>query len=345
MAWRLAARGHEVITYTDIPDDCPTEWRGTKWYKLDQVDWKQKGIWVIYRDPTSIDKFPKKGKRKEQTVWMLMQDWDYPNWNNERIKQFDSILTMCKWHARHTVRKYPKAKDNMWLNSNGIKIDLINEIEKENIKRNPKLIVYTSSPDRGLKSLLLSFKKAREFVPDLQLKITYGFDNIDVLIKNNPKSHYRKIKEDILKLANQPGVEWLGRINQPDLYRLWFSAGLWVYQTNFAETSCISCMEAQAMGAIPIFSPVWAQGENVGHGVPIYGEPEDPLTVSRFAAEIFRLANQPQLQEIIRAEMMPWARKRYNWENFVDLWEAKAKGEKYNLNYPEEMMEEDYVNW
>lgn len=343
MSWRLAARGHKVVTYTDIPDDCPREWRGTKWHKLEEATFKEPGIWIIYRDPSTIDKFPKREDRKDQKVWLLMQDWDYPNWTNERIKGFDSIIAMCKWHARSLVSKYPAAKKNLWLNSNGIKIDLIEEIEKENITRDPRLIVYTSSPDRGLKPLLISFKKAREYVPDLRLKITYGFDNIDKLIKQNPKTYLKGVKKEILKLVDQPGVEWVGRINQPDLYRLWFSSGIWVYQTNFAETSCISCMEAQAMGAIPIFSPVWAQGENIGHGIAIHGDPNDILTNSKFAAEIVRLALNPELQDMIRREMMPWARERYDWERMVDLWISKAEGSKYKYDYPSKIKAKDYV--
>ena len=326
MAWRLAARGHKVITYTDIPDDCPEDWRGTKWYPLEKATFKQPGIWVIYRDPTTIDKFPKKDKRKDQTVWLLMQDWDYPNWTNERIKQFDSIIAMCERHKKNLLSKYPAAKDHVWLTANGIKLDLIEEIEKKKIKRNPKRIIYASSPDRGLKPLLISFKKAREYVPDLQLHIFYGFNNIDVLIKKNPKSYFVGLKKEILQLSRQPGVHWHGRITQPQLYEEWFKSGLWVYQTNFAETSCITCMEAQAMGAIPVFSPVWAQGENIGHGIAIPGDPEDPLTHSKFAAEIVRLSSQHELQELIRGEMMPWARAKYNWERRVDQWEIIASG-------------------
>jgi glycosyltransferase involved in cell wall biosynthesis len=331
MAWRLAARGHKVITYTDIPKDCPGEWRGTKWYPLEKATFKQKGIWIIYRDPTTIDKFPKKGKRKDQKVWLLMQDWDYPSWTDERIEQFDSIITMCVWHAKHTIGKYPKSRKNMWLTANGLKIDLVEQIEKEKIKRDPNLIVYTSSPDRGLKPLLISFKKAREYNPKLKLIATYGFNNIDKLIAKNPNSYYVGLKKEILELANQSGVEFIGRINQPDLYRLWFRAGIWVYQTNFAETSCISCMEAQAMGAIPIFSPVWAQGENIKHGLPIEGNPEDPLTNAKFAAEIVRLSLNPKLQEIIRNEMMPEARIRCDWEKRVDQWIDQAKETKFDV--------------
>jgi len=55
---------------------------------------------------------------------------------------------------------------------------------------------------------------------------------------------------------------------------------------------------------------------------------------------------QPEIQEMIRKEMMPWARDRYNWEKMVDLWEYKAGvRDSYPWDYPEVMTEEDYVNW
>lgn len=333
MAWRLAKRGHKVVNYVPLPKNSPTKWRGTEWYPLKKATFKEKGIWILYRTPSTVDKFPPKSKRVDQKVWLLMQDWDYPDWSNKRVKQCDSVLAMCHWHARSMAQKYPAAKNKIWLNSNGIKLDLIAETEKLNIKRNPKLIIYTSSPDRGLKPLLKSFKKAREYDPELRLIVTYGFNNIDVLIKKNPKSYYVGLKKELLKLMKQPGVKMIGRVTQPELYKLWFQAGMWVYQTNFAETSCISCMEAQAMGAIPIFSPVFAQGENVKWGVPIEGDCDDPLTNARFAGEMVRMAN-PQLQESIRNPMMKWARETYDWERMVDLWESKALGKKYSYEYP-----------
>lgn len=343
MAWRLAKRGHKVVTYTDIPDDCPEDWRGTKWYSLEKATFKEPGIWIIYRDPSTIDKFPPIKERKDQTVWLLMQDWDYPNWSKKRLENADSIIAMCKWHARHTVERYSIIKEKIWLNSNGLKVDLIEKTEKKNIFRNPKKIIYASSPDRGLKPALISFKKAREYIGDLELHIFYGFNNIDKLIVKNPKSYFVSLKKELLKLMKQEGVYFHGRVTQDELYEQWFSSGIWIYETNFPETSCISCMEAQAMGAIPIFSPVWAQGENIKYGIAIPGHPDDSLTHARFASEVVRLAMNPKLQETIRAEMMPWARQRYDWEKMVDLWEAKVSNSKYSHEYPEEMKEEDYV--
>src|SRR6266498_2675261 len=78
MAWRLAARGHEVITYAPIPDDCPGVWKNTKWFPIEKADFKEKGVWILYRCPEVVDKFLSKKKRVGQQLWLMMQDWDYP---------------------------------------------------------------------------------------------------------------------------------------------------------------------------------------------------------------------------------------------------------------------------
>ena len=332
MSWRLAARGHEVVTYAPIPDDCPGEWRGTKWYPLEQADFSEEGIWILYRCPEIVDKFlPKK---KTQQLWLMMQDWDYPTWNGEegevRVKNTDAVITLCKSHGFDVVQKHPLVESNLWLTSNGIKTDLIKEIEEDGVpERNPKRIMYASSPDRGLKYGLISFKKAREIIPDLEFHAFYGFNNLDKLIEGQPAHWLAKNKREIMELLEQPGVTFHGRVSQKELYKEWFKSGIWLYETNFNETSCITSMEAQACGAIPIVSPVYALKENVQHGVGIVGDANDPLTQARFAAEIVKMVMIPGLQDVIRSEMMPWARERFDWEVFVDHWIAKAEGKEW----------------
>ena len=84
-------------------------------------------------------------------------------------------------------------------------------------------------------------------------------------------------------------------------------------------------MDAQALGAIPIAKPVWAIGENVKHGVFIEGDVEsDGLTKARFVHQIVSMALQPEEQEKIRQDMMPWARLWFDWERWVFQWEEWA---------------------
>lgn len=337
MSWRLAAKGHEVITYAPIPDDCPGEWRGTKWYSLDKVDFKQKGVWILYRCPEVVDEFPPIEERVDQTLWLLWQDWDYQNLTKKRSHNVDHHITLCKSHGRYLLSRYPFVKEkDLWLSSNGIKLDLIEEIEKENIKRNPKRIMYASSPDRGLKQALISFRKAYEFDPELEFHAFYGFNNLNKLIKGAPQSPLAKSKKELLDLLKHPGVHFHGRINQKQLMREWFKTGIYLYETNFFETSHISGMEAQACGAVPLFSPIFAQKENIRYGVAIEGSSEDPLVQARFGAWLVKMTQNPQLQDMIRPAMMEDARKRFNWDVFVDQWELEAQGKRkeFEKQYP-----------
>lgn len=329
MSWRLATRGHEVITYAPIPKDCPGEWRGTKWYDINKIkekDFEQEGIWILYRCPPVIDIFKPIEERKNQKIWFMMQDWDYPNWTEERIHNCDRIITLCKAHGRFTVDRHPLIKKNLWLTSNGIKIDLIEETEKKGLERNPYRIMHASSPDRGLKQALISFRKAKKMMPELEFHAFYGFNNLEKLAKG--RNSFRLIIDDLKKLLDQPGVTFHGRVSQNVLYEEWLKSGIYIYETNFFETSNIASMEAQAMGAVPVFSPIFAQAENIQWGTPIYGESFDPETQSRFAIELVRLAKRTQLQDKIRPDMMAWARKRFDWEVFVTQWELEAEGKR-----------------
>ncbi len=324
MAWRLARRGHEVITYAPLPAGSPSEWRGTKWYPIEKADFSLEGIWVLYRCPEVVDKFPQ--GQIGQTLWLMMQDWDYPQWTDERIQRLDRVITLCQSHGRDVVRAHPSIGPKLWLTSNGVKVDLAEEIEAAGpVERNPYKVVYASSPDRGLRHAIEIFQKAREYVPELEFHAYYGFNNFDKLAKRNPA--FARQADSIKKMLKADGVTWHGRVSQKRLYREWMTAGVWLYPTNFNETSCITSMEAQALGAIPLINPIYALRENVLYGVTVEGEPYgDPLTKARFAAELVRLVSQPGLQDKIRGPMMEAARKRFDWERFVDQWEIAASG-------------------
>jgi glycosyltransferase involved in cell wall biosynthesis len=329
MAWRLARRGHEVISYAPIPPDCPGEWRGTFWKRYEEADFTQDGLWIIYRAPETLDKFGP--RRPEQPRWLMCQDTWYPTMTEARAEKLDRVLALCQDHVAHLKASAQYIGDKLWFTSNGAKVDLARALEADGAPvRNPKKLIYASSPDRGLVPLLDIFGRARELVPDLELHVFYGMDNIEKLLAQGSswaKSHFSGLKTKLDRLLKQPGVHWRGRISQVELYKEWLSAGLWCYPTDFTETSCITCMEAQALGAIPITRPLWALTDNVQHGVRLDGTPAmDPLTRARYVKAIYQLATNPALQDRIRGPMMAWARSSHNWERWVDQWECTLLG-------------------
>lgn len=325
ISWRFARRGYEVHSYAPIPDDCTGEWRGTKWHRLEDATFQEDGLWIFFRSVVEINKLEKK---PGQTWWLNLQDEGCTGTiTEETANKIDAVMAFCEWHKSHIERTWPMLKGKIFITSNGIKADLIREIEAEGIpERNQKKLIYASSPDRGLLTLLKIFRKSKEIVPDLELHCFYGVDNIEKLIEFNPRfSHYKGFVEKLRRELDQPGVHWRGRVSQRELYREWLTAGIWCYPTHFGETSCITSMEAQSLGAVPITNPYWALSENVKYGIWITGDPQhNSLIQARYVDAVVRVATSPP--PFYHKQMIAECRSRWNWDRIVDQWEAGIDG-------------------
>lgn len=318
MATRLAKRGYEVISYTQLPDDCPDKnFMNVQWKDLSEMDLSQDGLWIIYRRPgLGSECFPSANRR----YWLVCQDVWYNDWDSKKVKSFDRIIGLCPRHMQYLKENDPENQDKYCMSSNGINIERIIETEKLQLTRKTNRLIWASSPDRGLAELLKIFERTREQV-DIELHIFYGMDNINKLCGGDRQKWPWKPIWDVYDKANRiEGVTWRGRIGQRDLAKEWIQAGIWLYPTWFSETSCISCMEAQAYGAIPITNPIWATLYNVRNGIFIEGEPNEPLITARYVDSVVKVASNQEAQEMLRMKMMPEARRDFDWEVWVDQW-------------------------
>lgn len=325
MSQRLARRGHEVVHYSPTPYvEERVDPAGVRYLPSAHavMDWEaDTDIWIVYRDPEVADHLP-----PGTQAWLICQDIDYRlpghELTPERAQKFARIVALCGPHAQYLKWAHPEVRERVCISSNGIKAETIQEILKSPPPRNPHRLMYASSPDRGMEYLLKLFPRILELVPDAELHVYYGFDNVEKVEKFMPRV---KVNNARLKaLLDQPGVVHHGRTPQAELLREWFQAGVWCHTSNFRETSCITCMDAQACGAVPVTQPVWAIAENVQHGIFIHGSLEMELVRARYVLETFKLLMDPERQATIRAAMMPWALERFNWERFVDQWEDWA---------------------
>ncbi|MEM3040420.1 MAG: glycosyltransferase family 4 protein [Nitrososphaerota archaeon] len=322
MARRLSRMGHRVTSYAPVPG--PSEDCGVDWRHFSEADFTEPGLWIIFRSPESADRFD---PGPDRVFWHVCQDVHYfervngrvcPSFTEARASKFSRIIALCPTHRDFLAKNYPFLESRLCISSNGIKTDLIEKLDTQT--RNPYKIVWASSPDRGLEALLHIFKRAREYEPRLELVVCYGFDNWDKVIAKNPGGIQDRMKRRILSLFC-PGVTFLGRLPQHELWKQFLSAGIWCYPTTFEETSCIACMEAQALGAIPITNNYWAVGHNVKYGFFISGDPlNDPLTRARYVGRVVSLARDPDLQSKIRERMMSWARHFFNWDLIAQTW-------------------------
>ena len=85
--------------------------------------------------------------------------------------------------------------------------------------------------------------------------------------KDNPEIMAWKSK--IIKEMEAVGIENLDRISHEEVAKLYNTARIFLYPTEFAEIDCISARKAQAGGAIPITTDFAALNETVRHGLKI----------------------------------------------------------------------------
>jgi len=319
----LAKRKHKVISYnnkdTVIINPSPY---GVDWRKHEDIEIGENQNWFVFRDPYFFDRKDLAGKRNQYIF--VAQDVDY-DWNEDRLSKIDRYMCLCKAHADYTLHKYPSLSGRVIISSNGIRSTYIKEMYQFHPQqRNPKRLMYASSPDRGLKLILENWFRIRERVPEAELVIFYGFNNVDEIVKRmGGNSDLVVLKAELEELFNQPGVHFLGRKNQRDIFLEWMKSGIFFYPSDWPETSCISIMEAQACGAIPITNKYWAQGENCLNGILIDGVPQrDDLTKHRMIRYCIDLLQDTEYQESLRKQCIEDALDSFDWEKIATQWEG-----------------------
>ena len=319
-AQELAKRGHEVTSYIPFNGNEVVTADGVRWLNSQKAQvLPADNFWLVYRDPSFFNQDLPPGKYA-----FVAQDTLY-TWTPEQLAKVDYYLCLCRKHCGVTAAKHPELKGRIIRWSNGIRRELIEKIEKENITRNPKKLVFASSPDRGLLLILRDWFRVREQVPDAELHVFYGMNNAEEIIRRGGGEHLKPLLGELKSLLNQPGVNFRGRISQPELIREWFSSGVFWSPTNWPETSMITIMEAQACGVVPVVNNWWAKGENCLNGVLVDGIPEtDDMCRFSMLYEVLDLLKHPEKQETYRSALMEDARDTFCWGKWTKQIEELA---------------------
>ena len=330
---RLRRRGFSTMSYAPVTwDDYregPAKVSWTTYKNLPEI--KPEGIYIWYRAPEKLDGEKPKGSK----YYFVAQDVDYPDlWTEERLAKVDRYICLCHEHALYTLGRYPSLRGRVYTSSNGIRSEYIRNMPKLK-DRDPDRMFFPSSPDRGLKLLLEQWWRIRECNSDASLYVAYGFNNMKVIADANPSDWRNEYQAHLESMLDQPGVHVLGRLPQDALYKEWFKTGIWAHPTDFPETSCITCMEAQACGAFPVTNDLWALKDNVGHGWMVQGVPQKSELVRHNWLRSLQLAFETLNVGFIEREhkeMQEWALDRFDWERIADQWQRWLEKDMEALN-------------
>lgn len=324
MARELAKRGHKVTVYAEADGvfDGVTYRHCRSATSAIECD-----VFISSRQPAIMESSPNihAGVR---LLWVHDIHCGPPSPQMERwLYEFDRVLCLSRWHRDFFLATYPTLDPGrVIVTRNGIDPKRFAGIAAPSeplysLPSKSNRLIFSSSPNRGLDVLLHLFPHIRERVPNAELHLYYGFDCWEKFARlhGNEKelaaiAEYRRRIDDAVKAG---GVHWHGRVNQRQLADAFMRSKVWAYPTTFTETSCVTAMEAQAAGCVPVCTRLAALPETVKHGVLI-----DPGDSDRFIAEVVRLLKDDSYRAPLAAAGRRYALENLSWAALAGEWEA-----------------------
>jgi GT2 family glycosyltransferase len=178
-------------------------------------------------------------------------------------------------------------------------------------------LFYGSSYDRGLDILLEMWPKIHFKYPDSELHIAYGWDLFDKVTKGNAERQAWKAR--VIEMMKVDGVFEHGRLSKEELKKVRETCGIWVYPTYFPEINCITGLDAQKDGLVPVVSDFAALNETVRSGVKVKGDIKDKGVQGRFIDELLSVMGDKKYWESESEKAREWG-NQHNWSSIANKW-------------------------
>ncbi|MDM7325703.1 MAG: glycosyltransferase family 4 protein [Thermosynechococcus sp. Uc] len=248
----------------------------------------------------------------------------------ETHKLYDQIVVVSQWQKQQYIHEFKLPAERITVLQNAVAPCFENLFAPEEsilkAKAHPLTLAYTSTPFRGLNLLLELMPSLEVTHPAIRLNV---YSSMKVYQTNNEED-WQRYGNLYQRCHELPNVNYIGSLPQPELAQVLRSTAIWAYTNTFAETFCISALEAMASGCYIITSEFGALPETTAGFADLIPFPADNyLDVYKQALErvIQRFENpqeQADLDAHLRAQVdyingcCTWSRRAYEWEHYLE---------------------------
>lgn len=319
----LAAAGWSVVVAAH-PQDRAGSYNGVEFLNVDDETWRRADphVVIVFRQlPHALRRLP----GSIRVLWAHDHIGIYPElprgirraalgmgWRLAYplfARRAPMIVAVSEWLRACFVRYARWPDDAVHAIGNAIEPAFFPQSDHDTPRNGSFRVAYTSVPERGLALL----------VEQIMPLIWRALPEVELHVFS-----YRPLDTYQSRTGADRRVIFRGGLRQPELARELTRFDLWLYPTDFPETSCIAAMEAQAAGVPGITSRRFALTETVQDrqtGVLIDGPVGSHEYVQQFAmAAIDLLKDQER-----RARMGRQARERmlaeFTWDKAVKKWD------------------------
>jgi glycosyltransferase involved in cell wall biosynthesis len=320
LARQLSRLGYDVQIFADPAEE---HWDESG----DRVQYLRHEHWARYAYNAQIDHLvcsrmvaPLKGLNSARRRYVWIHDIGLgPVGDEVCLPEVDHYLCLSDWHRQFVHEQHGIPLERIRVTTNGV--DPARYAHAGSVPRDPRQVIYSSSPDRGLDTLLEVSDAIARHVPGFTVQVAYGFQTWEALIRYRDVAAEVAYMERIRKLMGKPCVRYLGRISQEELARRQAGCGAWLYPTRFTETNCITAIEAGQAGCAILTSHLAGLITTVGDdgGILLRGDAYSAEYRERFVEEAVRLltdgAYRDEWAERARRKMrkLTWAQVAEQW--------------------------------
>lgn len=244
--------------------------------------------------------------------------WLSPDKNADlHVDRVDKFFVLSPWHKQFFMSHHQGVPENkIYITRDGVDLGRF----KEPLRHVKGRMIYSSSPDRGLETLLDCLPRIRKEVPHAEVHVFYGFSNWEKFNEmRNDQPMLAKIRALKARL-NEVGVVYRGRMGQRELAQEMLQAELAPFPTWFQETFYITGTELMAAGVPIVSSDLAAIQTTVGAaGVLIPGDPYSPAYRDRFVEECVLMMTAPNRWKK-HHELGLEKAKTFDWQGIADEW-------------------------
>lgn len=288
-------------------------------------------ISIFSRDWNYATEMPPKGG------WRIGWLHDKPGGTVEELSlkiggmwSLDEFYIMSKHQQEKWGQFFIGFNDYSWVTRNGIDQVLVNTVD--GYKRDPKKLMFISSPERGLLELLERiWPKILKHDPEMMLNLcAYTMNSNGYYVPRYSHETLGPVYNKLNHLLQRtPNIVPLGSLTKKELYKHLKSAEAVIYPLNSnGEISCIAAMEAMACGTPFLTSGRYALPETLFPGCPsIDMHINDTGYTEKFIDLLFNdiIPNRQKYSE----KGLKWS-KRFDWNKIAKEWVERITEKLFN---------------
>lgn len=227
------------------------------------------------------------------------------------------IFCLTEWHKSYFLERFSQFRGITDVCSYGIDLEKFDYLENQKVKHS---FIYSSYPNRGLLELLQMWPKIIQKYSNASLNI-YSDVNNKWSNENYPEI-MQNIREhlDILRKNERMNINYYGWVDKKTLSLGWSKAEYWLYPCVFAETFCLTALEAAASKTFAMCNDLGALVNTVeNRGVIHAGDATSAEWQAGILVKLFYYMSEEN-----RVEREILLDRNYEWAKSIS-WEARTK--------------------